>query len=58
MDDDTFVFTTAKVIGNAPIVESTSPAAESTIPVDDVQPSASKQIEIKFNEDIQLLMVP
>lgn len=58
LDDDTFVFTTAKVIGNAPIVESTSPAAESTIPVDDVQPSASKQIEIKFNEDIQLLMVP
>lgn len=55
LDDDTFVFTTAKVIGNAPIVESTSPAAESTIPVEDVQPSASKQIEIKFNEDIQLL---
>lgn len=55
LDDDTFVFTTAKVIGNAPIVESTSPAAESTIPVDDVQPSAPKQIEIKFNEDIQLL---
>ena len=55
LDDKTFVFTTAKVIGNAPIVESTSPAAESTIPVGDVQPSASKQIEIKFNEDIQLL---
>lgn len=55
LPDVTFVFTTAKVIGNAPIVESTSPAAESTIPVDDVQPSASKQIEIKFNEDIQLL---
>lgn len=55
LNDDTFVFTTAKVIGKAPIVESTSPAAESTIPVDDVQPSASKQIEIKFNEDIQLL---
>ena len=55
LPDDTFVFTTAKVIGNEPIVESTSPAAESTIPVDDVQPSASKQIEIKFNEDIQLL---
>lgn len=55
LDDDTFVFTTAKVIGNAPIVESTSPAAGSTIPVDDVQPSASKQIKIKFNEDIQLL---
>lgn len=54
-EDDTFVFTTAKVIGKEPIVESTSPAAESTIPVDDVQPSASKQIEIKFNEDIQLL---
>lgn len=54
-EDDTFVFTTAKVIGNAPIVESTSPAAESTIPVDDVQPTTSKQIEIKFNEDIQLL---
>ena len=54
-DDDTFVFTTAKVIGNAPIVESTSPAAGFTIPVDDVQPSASKQIEIKLNEDIQLL---
>lgn len=54
-DDDTFVFTTAKVIGNAPIVESTSPAAGSTIPVDDVQPAASKQIKIKFNEDIQLL---
>lgn len=55
LPDVTFVFTTAKVIGNAPIVEYTSPAAESTIPVDDVQPSASKQIEIKFNEDIQLL---
>lgn len=55
LDDDTFVFTTAKVIGNAPIVEYTSPEAGSTIPVDDVQPSASKQIEIKFNEDIQLL---
>lgn len=55
LPDDTFVFTTAKVIGNAPIVESMSPAAESTIPVGDVQPSASKQIEIKFNEDIQLL---
>ena len=54
-EDDTFVFTTAKVIGNAPIVESTSPAAESTIPVEDVQPTTSKQIEIKFNEDIQLL---
>lgn len=54
-EDDTFVFTTAKVIGKEPIVESTSPAAESTIPVDDVQPSAPKQIKIKFNEDIQLL---
>lgn len=55
LEDITFVFTTAKVIGNAPIVESTSPAAESTIPVGDVQPSASKQIKITFNEDIQLL---
>lgn len=55
LDDDTFVFTTAKVIGNAPIVESTSPAAGSTIPGEDVQPAASKQIKIKFNEDIQLL---
>ena len=54
-EDDTFVFTTTKVIGNAPIVESTSPAAESTILVGDVQPAASKQIKIKFNEDIQLL---
>lgn len=54
-EDDSFVFTTAKVIGNAPTVESTSPAAESTIPVGDVQPTASKQIKIKFNEDIQLL---
>ena len=54
-EDDTFVFTTAKVIGNAPIVESTSPAAGSTILVGDVQPAASKQIKIKFNEDIQLL---
>lgn len=54
-EDDTFVFTTAKVIGNAPIVESTSPATESTIPVEDVQPTTSKQIEITFNEDIQLL---
>lgn len=53
--DDTFVFTTAKVIGNAPIVESTSPAAESTIKVEDVQPTTPKQIEIKFKEDIQLL---
>lgn len=58
LDDDTFVFTTAKVKGNAPIVESTSPAAESTIPVGDVQPAASKKIEITFNENIQLLMVP
>lgn len=53
--DDTFVFTTAKVIGNAPIVEFTSPAAGSTIPVGDVQPAASKKIEITFNENIQLL---
>lgn len=55
LPDDTFVFTTAKVTGDAPIVESTSPVAESTIPVEDVQPTTSKQIEIKFNEDIQLL---
>lgn len=55
--DDTFVFTTAKVIGNAPIVESTSPAAESTILVVDVQPTTPKQIKITFNEDIQLLDV-
>lgn len=55
LDDDTFVFTTAKVIGNAPIVESTSPEAESTIPVEDVQPTTSKQIKIIFNENIQLL---
>ena len=55
LDDDTFVFTTAKVIGNAPIVESTSPAAESTIPVEDVQPTTPKKIKITFNEDIQLL---
>lgn len=55
LDDDTFVFTTAKVIGNAPTVESTSPAAESTIKVEDVQPTTPKKIEIKFNEDIQLL---
>ena len=55
LDDTTFVFTTAKVIGNAPIVESTSPAKGSTIPVEDVQPAASKKIEITFNENIQLL---
>lgn len=55
LDDDTFVFTTAKVIGNAPTVESTSPAKESTIKVEDVQPTTPKTIEIKFNEDIQLL---
>lgn len=55
LDDDTFVFTTAKVTGDAPIVESTSPEAGTTIPVEDVQPAASKQIKIKFNEDIQLL---
>lgn len=55
LDDDTFVFTTAKVIGNAPIVESTLPVAESTIKVEDVQPTTPKKIEIKFNEDIQLL---
>lgn len=55
LDDDTFVFTTAKVIGNAPTVESTSPAAESTIKVEDVQPTTSKEIKITFNEDIQLL---
>lgn len=55
LDDDTFVFTTAKVTGNAPRVESTSPVAESTIQVEDVQPATNKQIKIKFNEDIQLL---
>lgn len=56
LDDDTFVFTTAKVTGDAPIVESTSPVAESTIEVGDVQPTTDKKkIEIKFNEDIQLL---
>lgn len=54
-EDDTFVFTTAEVIGNTPIVESTSPAEGSTIKVEDVQPTISKKIEIKFNEDIQLL---
>lgn len=53
--DDTFVFTTATVIGNAPIVESTSPAKGSTIKVEDVQPTAPKKIEITFNENIQLL---
>lgn len=55
LDDDTFVFTTAEVIGNAPKVESTSPAEGSTIKVEDVQPTTSKKIEITFNEDIQLL---
>lgn len=55
LPDDTFVFTTAKVTGDAPIVESTSPEAESTIQVEDVQPTTNKQIKIKFNEDIQLL---
>lgn len=58
LDETTFVFTTAKVIGNAPIVEFTSPAAESTIKVEDVQPTTPKKIKITFNEDIQLLMVP
>lgn len=55
LPDDTFVFTTAKVTGDAPTVESTSPAKESTIKVEDVQPTTPKKIEIKFNEDIQLL---
>ena len=55
LDDDTFVFTTANVTGDAPMVVSTSPEAESTIQVEDVQPTTSKQIKIKFNEDIQLL---
>lgn len=55
LDDDTFVFTTAKVTGDAPMVVSTSPEAESTIQVEDVQPTTSKQIKIKFNEGIQLL---
>lgn len=55
LPDVTFVFTTAKVIGNAPTVESTSPAAESTIKVEDVQPTTPKKIEITFDENIQLL---
>lgn len=55
LDDDTFVFTTAKVTGDAPKVEFTSPEAESTIKVEDVQPATSKKIKITFNEDIQLL---
>lgn len=53
--DNTFVFTTAKVTGDAPMVVSTSPDAGSTIKVEDVQPATNKQIKIKFNEDIQLL---
>lgn len=56
LPDDYFVFTTAKVTGDAPKVESTSPEEESTIKVEDVQPTTDKKkIEIKFNEDIQLL---
>lgn len=55
LDDDTFVFTTAKVTGDAPMVVSTYPEAGSTIKVEDVQPATNKQIKIKFNEDIQLL---
>lgn len=55
LDDDTFVFTTANVTGDAPKVESTSPEEGSTIKVEDVQPTTDKKIEIKFNEDIQLL---
>lgn len=55
LDDVTFAFTTANVTGDAPIVESTSPEEESTIKVEEVQPATSKQIKIKFNEDIQLL---
>ena len=55
LDDITFVFTTAKVTGDAPKVKSTSPDAGSTIKVEDVQPATNKQIKIKFNEDIQLL---
>ena len=57
LPDDTFVFTTAKVTGAAPMVVSTSPEKESTIKVEDVQPTTDKkkQIKIKFNEDIQLL---
>lgn len=56
LPDDNFVFTTAKVTGDAPKVESTSPEEESTIKVEDVQPTTDKKkIEIKFNEDIQLL---
>lgn len=56
-EDDTFVFTTAKVTGDAPMVVSTYPEAGSTIKVEDVQPTTDKkkQIKIKFNEDIQLL---
>ena len=42
LDETTFVFTTAQVIGNAPIVKSTSPAEGSTIPVGDVQPTTPK----------------
>lgn len=53
--DDTFVFTTANVTGDAPMVVSTSPEEESTIKVEDVQPTTDKKIKIKFNEDIQLL---
>lgn len=57
LPDDTFVFTTAKVTGAAPMVVSMSPEKESTIKVEDVQPTTDKkkQIKIKFNEDIQLL---
>ena len=54
-EDKTFVFTTASVVGNAPVLKTTYPEAESTMAVDDVQPTLAKSIEMTFNEDIQLL---
>ena len=55
LDDKSFVFTTASITGNAPVLKSTYPEAESTIAVADVQPTSAKTIEVTFNEDIQLL---
>lgn len=54
-DDQVFTFTTAKVAGDVPTVVSSWPENNSTIKVEEVQPSKPYKVVINFNENIQLL---
>ena len=50
-----FSFSTQVPEGNKPVLISTSPAAESTIAYNDVQPASATQITATFDEEIKLV---